>query len=203
MLKKIPSTKGTFGTPADGTVNSVDTQLLAIEEALRQDECTASVPFDNALNLITDYKVGRYLGFKLVNIEKHGFDCYREEDGAFLESKVASLGSKSWNATFNDTTVAKANEFKKSNVWLALSVWKDFDAPLFILFGQHVGIGEFLERRVLNRKKGSRSTQSLSASKLYNEFGFKFIVPRKSLEDFRNIVVPRFKCVDEERVVVI
>lgn len=120
-----------------------------------------------------------------------------------MESKVASLGSKSWNATFNDTTVAKANEFKKSNVWLALSVWKDFDAPMFILFGQHVGIGEFLERRVLNRKKGSRSTQSLSASKLYNEFEFKFIVPRKSLDDFRNVVVPRFKGVDEERIVVI
>lgn len=134
---------------------------------------------DNFLNELHDSMVGHYLGFQYVNIEKHGFDCkYNLTTPIFLESKVASFSASTWNATFNDTTIEKAQAFKESNLWLALSIWQNAADLLFICYGQHVGIGEYLEKRVrafLEGHGGVRSTQSVSLSKLIQDYGFRIL----------------------------
>lgn len=141
---------------------------------------------DNFLNELHDSVVGHYLGFNLINIEKHGFDCKLDNDkDVFLESKVASISAGTWSATFNDTTLEKANAFKNPNVWLALSVWLDASKLLFICYGQHPGIGDFLEERVTSflGGHGIRSTQTISFSKLIKDFGFRILSISKTPQE--------------------
>lgn len=65
------------------------------------------------INELRDQIVGHTLGFDLVNVEKHGFDCkMADKKDIFLEVKAASYDSSTWNATFNDTTLEKAKCFK-------------------------------------------------------------------------------------------
>lgn len=78
---------------------------------------------DSLTNEIHDSLVAKYLGFKFINVNKHGFDCkLSQSKEIFLESKVADINAKSWNATFNDTTMIKAQAFKDKRVFLALSL---------------------------------------------------------------------------------
>ena len=132
---------------------------------------------DTVLNELHDAIVGKHLGFKLVNKEKHGFDCKLSSDeNIFLESKVASLHSKTITATFNDTTTDKAEVFKDEKTWLALSVWSTASELVFIAFGQHEDIGNYLEKRskaVENTR--TRSTQSIALSKLITDYEFDII----------------------------
>lgn len=101
---------------------------------------------DSLLNELHDSIVGKYLGFQLVNTQKHGFDCKLDEShDIFLESKVASYRSSSWAATFNDTTLEKAAAFRTKNIWLALSLWTSASDILCICFDQNPEIGDILE----------------------------------------------------------
>lgn len=140
---------------------------------------------DSLTNELHDSIVGRYLGFELVNIQKHGFDCkLNTNSDIFLESKVASYSSRSWNATFNDTTLEKADAFKQDNVWLALSIWMNMTDLLCICYGKNREIGDYLEQKVKahQRKQTVRSTQSIQLSSLVFRYGFKILAPSLSKE---------------------
>ena len=146
---------------------------------------------DTLLNELHDSMVGYYLGFSLVNVEKHGFDCkYSENQNIYLESKVASFSSNAWNATFNDTTYEKAMAFGDKKVWLALSVWESASKLLCICFGQNEGIEKFLQDKIDRFKEGKvvRSTQSLTFSSLVFQYKFKILSISKSSEDLLRIL---------------
>ena len=141
---------------------------------------------DTFINELRDSIAGYTLGFELVNVDKHGFDCKKSKDEkCYLEVKSASFIANSWQATFNDTTLEKAEAFKDKKVYLALAVWKDASDLLFICYGQNEKIGEFLESKVRWFKAGNtvRSTQSISLSTLVFEYGFKILTVNKSKEE--------------------
>ncbi|MBR5704483.1 MAG: hypothetical protein IKX21_00770, partial [Deltaproteobacteria bacterium] len=163
---------------------------------------------DNFLNELHDSMVGYYLGFQCINVEKHGFDCkYNMETPVFLESKVSSFAASSWGATFNDTTLEKALAFKEKNLWLALSVWQNAADLLFICYGQHRGIGEYLERRVrafLDEHRGVRSTQTISMGALMRDYGFRILVTDKEPQKVASLIALKSpslkKCVTLDRI---
>lgn len=140
---------------------------------------------DTFINELRDSMVGYTLGFDLVNVEKHGFDCSANNNQLFLEVKSASLSAKDWTATFNDTTLEKALAFKDEKLFLALAVWKNASDLLFIIYGQNENIGNFLEQKVKWFKEGHtvRSTQSITASSLVFDYGFKILAVNRSKED--------------------
>lgn len=130
---------------------------------------------DTLLNELHDSIVGKYLGFELINTQKHGFDCKLNiTDEIFLESKVVSYASSSWQATFNDTTMDKVEAFRSGKVWLALSLWMSVSDILCICFGNNQNIANILEAGILKHKVGKtvRSTQSISMNRLISEFNF-------------------------------
>lgn len=146
---------------------------------------------DTFINELRDSIAGYTLGFKLVNVEKHGFDCKRsEEEECYLEVKSASFIADTWQATFNDTTLEKAQAFKNEKVYLALAVWKGASDLLFICYGQNEKIGEFLEEKVNHFKDGNtvRSTQSITLSKLVFEYGFKILAVNKTKEEVTTLL---------------
>lgn len=147
---------------------------------------------DTLLNELHDSIVGHYLGFQLVNTEKHGFDCkYSFHHDIFLESKVASYSASTWNATFNDTTYEKAEAFKDKKVWLALSIWQSASDLLCICYGQNDKIGDFLKQKVDHFKAGNvvRSTQSISMTTLVFNYGFKILSTSYEPEKLKNLLI--------------
>ena len=132
---------------------------------------------DSVINELHDAIVGRHLGFKYVNTNKHGLDCKYDKDiDIFLESKVASLSADSISATFNDTTLEKAEVFKDKKTWLALSVWATESELSFICFGQNEKIGEYLEEKVKTQtQKSQRRTQTISLKELIFTYNFKIL----------------------------
>ena len=162
--------------------------VLALRELQKVQERFNKNDTDTFINELRDQIVGHTLGFDLVNVEKHGFDCkMADKKDIFLEVKAASYDSSTWNATFNDTTLEKANCFKSKKLYLALAVWKDASDLLFICFGQNENIGKLLEEKVKWFKAGNtvRSTQSISFSKLIKDFGFKICTVDRSTEDVK------------------
>lgn len=145
---------------------------------------------DTFINELRDSIAGYTLGFDLVNIDKHGFDCKRSSDGILLEVKSASFDAQSWQATFNDTTYEKADAFKNAKVYLALAVWKDASDLLFIVYGQNRKLGEFLESKVAWFKEGHtvRSTQSISLSDLVFKYKFTILAVNKKKEDIKSLL---------------
>lgn len=169
--------------------------VLALRELQKVQERFNKNDTDTFINELRDQIVGHTLGFDLVNVEKHGFDCkMADKKDIFLEVKAASYDSKTWNATFNDTTLEKANCFKSKNLYLALAVWKDASDLLFICFGQNEKIGEWLEKKVKWFKTGNtvRSTQSISFPKLISDFGFKICTVDRSIEDVKKLITAKF-----------
>lgn len=169
--------------------------VLALRELQKVQERFNKNDTDTFINELRDQIVGHTLGFDLVNVEKHGFDCkMADKKDIFLEVKAASYDSKTWNATFNDTTLEKANCFKSKNLYLVLAVWKDASDLLFICFGQNEKIGEWLEKKVKWFKSGNtvRSTQSISFSKLISDFGFKICTVDRSIEDVKKLITAKF-----------
>lgn len=146
---------------------------------------------DTFINELRDSIVGYTLSFKLINTDKHGFDCkLSKNENCYLEVKSASLIAKSWTATFNDTTLEKAEAFKDEKLYLALAIWKDASNLLFICYGQNPKIGEFLEEKVRWFKKGQtvRSTQSLSLSALIFKYDFKLLAVNKTKQELINLL---------------
>ncbi len=162
----------------------------ALEEVTKIQEKYNKPDTDTFINELRDSIAGYTLGFDLVNIEKHGFDCKKTTKNIFLEVKSASFSSSTWTATFNDTTLEKAESFKDEKVYLALAIWKNASDLLFIIYGQNERIGDFLEEKVRWFKSGHtvRSTQSISASQLINDYGFKILAVNKSKEEVLTIL---------------
>lgn len=162
---------------------------------------------DTVLNEYHDSTVGWYLGFGRINTNKHGMDCkFSEDKDVYLESKVASISSGTWGATFNDTTLEKAEVFKDRKVWLALSVWRSASDLCCICFGQNERIGEFLEDKVRHFMEGGtiRSTQSLTFSSLVFDYGFDIIAIDCSKQELYATLClqnRKFKAVPMERII--
>lgn len=141
---------------------------------------------DTFMNEVRDSIAAKYLGYTHINTEKHGFDARRKSvnDGFeydYLEVKTASFAAKSWQATFNDTNLEKANLFTKQNVYLALSVWKGAADLLFVVYGQNKKLGQFLSEKIPQQKaNGQRQTQSLPISKLVNDFNMNIYAVNKT-----------------------
>ena len=146
---------------------------------------------DTFINELRDSMAGYYLGYKLVNTEKHGFDCKKsEEEDVFLEVKSASFVASTWSATFNDTTIEKAECFKTENVYLCLAIWKNASDLLFLVYGQNKRIGEFLEEKVrqFHNGHGKRSTQTIGISQLIFDYGFDIVCVNKTKENVRTLL---------------
>lgn len=139
---------------------------------------------DTLLNEYHDSFIGNLLGFTKVNEAKNGFDCMND-NGDYLESKVSSASSKSHQATFNDTTFDKADSFKKDNVYIAHSIWKDAVTCICVAYGSNPKIGHFLHTKVQRHKEiGTvRSTQYISFSDLIFKYGFKVIAVHCTKEE--------------------
>lgn len=167
---------------------------LALRELQKVQEKFHRNDTDSFINELRDQIVGYKLGFDLVNADKHGFDCKMSNDRYFLEVKAASFDSSSWGATFNDTTLEKAEAFKDEKIYLALAIWKDASDLLFICFGQNEEVGNYLEEKVKWFKAGNtvRSTQTISFTKLVFDFGFKIYSVDREDEDVLKLIQDKF-----------
>jgi len=132
---------------------------------------------DTTINSIRDTIIASYLGYDLVNTEKHGFDAKKSKTGEFLEIKQCSIVSKSWGGTWNDTSEDKAKAFSDKRVLTAIGVWKGAADLEFIIYGQNPKLGEYLLAKVINRKSGSRSTQSIEIAKFIKQWNFSVVIP--------------------------
>lgn len=150
---------------------------------------------DIFINELRDCIAGQKLGFTYVNTEKHGFDCKKIVNGEdiFLEVKSISFSASKWGATFNDTTLEKAEVFKDKKTFLALSVWKEASQLLFICYGQNEEIGDFLEKKVKWFKEGHtvRSTQSISLSTLVFTYGFKILAVTETKDQVYKLLISK------------
>jgi hypothetical protein len=146
---------------------------------------------DTFINELRDSIAGYLLGFDLVNVEKHGFDCKSSKTGNLLEVKSASFDARSWQSTFNDTTLEKAQAFKNEKVYLAQAVWKGASELLFLAYGQNERIGEFLEDKVKWFKSGHtvRSTQSIGLSDLIFKYDFRILTINKTKEEIKDLLI--------------
>lgn len=129
---------------------------------------------DSFINEIKDTIICKYLGFELINTDKHGFDAkLNQNQDIFLEVKNISIHSSSWSATFNDTTFEKADFFKTDKVILAVGVWNYIADLSFIIYGYNQEIGCYLQEKIKYAKLNKRrSTQTLSVRKLLQSFLF-------------------------------
>ncbi len=132
---------------------------------------------DTTINAIRDTIIADYLNYDLVNSDKHGFDAKKSKTGEFLEVKNCSVSSTGWGGTWNDTNEEKALAFGDKRVFTAVAIWRGASDLEFIVYGQNKKMGEYLHSKVINRKSGSRSTQSISIQKLIKEWGFVVILP--------------------------
>lgn len=157
---------------------------------------------DTFMNEVRDSIAATYLHFTHVNTNKHGFDARRSsvcEAGGYdyLEVKSASFDASSYQATFNDTNLEKADTFKQPNVYLALSVWKGASDLMFVVYGQNPMLGDFLEakvRRYLAGIGGVRSTQSIPISKLVNDFDMTVYAVSKTPDELYAILQLKNGC---------
>lgn len=160
---------------------------------------------DTLLNELHDAIVGNYLGFELINVKKHGFDCKKSVDSdIYLESKVVSWGSNNIHATFNDTSFEKAEAFKDEKVWLALSVWSSASELMFIVYGQNEEIGYYLEERVKSQiEKSRRRTQGISMEKLINDYNFNILTITKTVDELYTLLTSKskaYKSLEKSRI---
>lgn len=171
-----------------------DTLIVGKEISNIQERYTKT-DIDTLLNEFHDSFTGLQLGYELINIDKHGFDCkksYNEE--IYLEVKTASISSKSIGATFNDTTYEKAEAFMDKKLFLALGVWKSMSELLFVCYGQNSNIGQYLNSKIDEFKKGKmvRSTQTISLNQLVFEYGFD-IYTKKDKNYISDLLITKSK----------
>lgn len=163
-----------------------------LEEVTKVQEKWKKGDTDTFINELRDSMAGYYLGYELVNVEKHGFDCkLNKYEDVFLEVKSASFAASTWGCTFNDTTIEKAKCFQTNKVFLCLAVWKNASNLLFVVYGQNPEIGKFLEGKVerfLSGQGGVRSTQTISLSQLVFDYGFDIICVNKTKEEVKSIL---------------
>jgi hypothetical protein len=158
--KTVPSEFRTFG-------------IASMEELSKFQEKFEMYDTDTTINTIRDAIIANYLDFNLLNFDKHGFDAKKSKTEHFLEVKQCSVSSESWGGTWNDTNEEKALAFSDDRLFTVVAVWKGASDLQFMVYGQNKELGKLLHRLVVNRKEGSRSTQSVSIQKLIKDFGFQ------------------------------
>ena len=185
-----------------GDYKTIDTNFLLEGHVILNEVASVQEKYqkndtDVFINELRDSMVGYYLGYNLVNLSKHGFDCKVDSDtNIFLEVKSASFNSGSWAATFNDTTIEKAQLFQSKEVFLALALWKNASNLLFIIYGQNPKLGVFLENKVKQFLKGEcgvRSTQTLSITQLIFDFDFDIICIDNNKKEVLQLLVNKSK----------
>ena len=152
--------------------------IFALEELTKFQIEFDKYDTDTSINEIRDAIVANYLGFDLLNFDKHGFDAKHSTKDKLLEVKQCSIFSKRLGGTWNDTNEEKARAFSDKRLYTVIGVWKGASDLQFIVFGQHKGLGEYLLKRVKAVANTSiRFTQNIAISKMIKEYGFVVIVP--------------------------
>lgn len=169
--KTVPTEFRTFG-------------IASLQELSKFQEKFEMYDTDTTINTIRDAVIANYLGFDLLNFDKHGFDAKKSNGNHFLEVKQCSVSSESWVGTWNDTNEEKALAFSDDRLFTVVAVWKGASDLQFMVYGQHKGLGELLHRLVVNRKEGSRSTQSVSVQKLIKDFNFAVVCPPDKTKEY-------------------
>ncbi len=158
--------------------------FLALEELSKFQRKFKIDDTDTTINGIRDAIIANYLGYDLLNVDKHGFDAKSSSTGKFLEVKQCSISSQSWGGTWNDTNEEKAMAFSDERLFTVVGIWKGASDLQCMVYGQSPDLGEHLYRLVVGRKEGSRSTQSITVQKLINDFGFEVICPPSKTKEF-------------------
>jgi hypothetical protein len=169
--KTVPTEFRTFG-------------VASLEELSKFQEKFEMYDTDTTINTIRDSMIANYLGFDLLNFDKHGFDARKSKKEQFLEVKQCSISSRSWGGTWNDTNEEKAMAFSNDKLFTVVGVWKGANDLQFMIYGQSKLLGEHLHNLVISRKSGSRSTQSVTIQRLVSEFGFSVICPPDKSKEY-------------------
>jgi hypothetical protein len=120
---------------------------------------------DTTINAIRDTIIASYLGYDLVNIDKHGFDAKKSKTDEFLEIKQCSYSSESWGGTWNDTNEEKALAFSDPRVFTAVAIWSGWYGLEFLVFGK------------FNAKFNAKLKSFINISDLIKKHQFTVIVP--------------------------
>lgn len=174
--------------------------IFALQELNKFQEEFNIYDTDTTINEIRDAIVANYLGFDLLNVEKHGFDAKSSIKSLFLEVKQCSVFANRLGGTWNDTNEEKAKAFSDKRLFTAVGVWKGASDLQFIIFGQHNELGKYLLKRVKSvANTSTRSTQNIAIQKMINDYGFKIIAPPgKDVNFIYNILVNYRKKFAEE-----
>ena len=159
--------------------------MFALEELTKFQKKFNSYDTDTTINEIRDAIIANYLGFDLLNFDKHGFDAKHSKKNKFLEVKQCSIFAKRLGGTWNDTNEEKAKAFSDKRLYTAVGVWKGASDLQFIVFGQHKKLGEYLLERVKAVANSStRSTQNIPIQKMIKEYKFDVVVPPDKKKQF-------------------
>ncbi len=159
--------------------------FFALKELTKFQEEFDSWDTDTTINEIRDAIIANYLGFDLLNFDKHGFDAKSSKKNKFLEVKQCSIFARRLGGTWNDTNEEKAHAFSDKRLYTAVGIWKGASDLQFIVFGQHKDLGEYLLRRVRAVANSStRSTQNISIQKMIKDYGFSVVVPPDKTKKF-------------------
>ncbi|PIP54724.1 MAG: hypothetical protein COX07_03770 [Bacteroidetes bacterium CG23_combo_of_CG06-09_8_20_14_all_32_9] len=152
--------------------------ILSLQELSKFQDKFKIYDTDTTINSIRDAIVANYLGFDLLNFDKHGFDAKKSKKNEFLEIKECSVSSKRLGGTWSDTNEEKAKAFSDKRLFTAVAIWKGASDLQFIIYGQHKGLGKYLLERVISVQNSStRSTQNVGIEKLIKDYGFNVVCP--------------------------
>lgn len=158
--------------------------ITSLEELSMFQEKFEMYDTDTTINTIRDAIIANYLGFDLLNFDKHGFDAKKSIENHYLEVKQCSVSSESWGGTWNDTNEEKALAFCDDRLFTVVAIWKGASDLQFMVYGQNKELGNHLHKLVVNRKEGSRSTQSISVQKLIKDFNFAVVCPPDKTKEY-------------------
>ncbi len=166
--------------------------VSSLEDLNKFQERFKSYDTDTTINEIRDSIISNYLGFDLLNRAKHGFDAKKSKKDEFLEVKQCSISSKRYGGTWNDTNEEKARAFSDMRLFTVVAIWKGASDLQFMIYGQNKKLGEYLLDKVINRKNGSRSTQSVEITKLL-EMGFSIVIPPGKTKEQIAVLITNYK----------
>lgn len=158
--------------------------IVSLQELSKFQEKFKIYDTDTTINSIRDAIVANYLGYDLLNFDKHGFDAKKSGSEIYLEIKQCSITSGRLGGTWNDTNIEKAKAFSDPRLFTAVAIWKGASDLQFIVYGQHNEIGKYLLDKIVNRKAGSRSTQSIGVEKLIKTYKFDVVCPPDKTKGF-------------------
>ena len=145
---------------------------------------------DTVINEARDAKVAQVLGYGNINTDKHGWDA-KDDAEEFLEVKQSSASANHICATFNDTSLEKADELGKENLTIALAVWSSLRNLLFIVYGKNPAIGPDMKKKIITAQEKGHirpGTQSIPMNDLIFKYGFKIHPVSMNEEDIREFL---------------